>query len=96
MGQEVPRVVAVTARVEATMGTDAASSPAVIGHYCVPDWAGNRGVLLFFSIKHGHSQSNPFPHTHPSQELTFWMASVLLIYYNKIKYNVRNSTLMLC
>lgn len=51
VGQEVPGVVAVTARVEATMGTDAASSPAVIGHYCVPDWAGNRGVLLFLFYK---------------------------------------------
>lgn len=35
-------------------------------------------------------------HTYPSQELTFWMTSVLLMYYNKIKYNVRNSILMLC
>lgn len=46
MRQEVPGVVAVAARVEATVGTDAASSPAVIGHYSVPDWAGNRGLLL--------------------------------------------------
>lgn len=47
VGQEAPGVVAVAARVEATMGTDAARSPAVIGHHCVPDRAGNRGVLLF-------------------------------------------------
>lgn len=63
MGQEVPGAVAVTARVEAAVGTDAASSPAVIGHYCIPDWAGNRGVLLLYSIKGSHSQRNPFPHT---------------------------------
>lgn len=53
--QEVPGVVAVPARVEAAVGAHGAGSPAVIGHYCVPDRAGKGGNFINFMLQ----QSQP-------------------------------------